>query len=87
MVGEFHSFWLSNVWKARVFYISFHEFSGRRYQCLVSVRIELARMANTKNPIVFLDVSIDGGTPGRMAFEVFPTCCICSIPIISPSSC
>lgn len=30
----------------------------------------LARMANPKNPIVFMDVSINGSTPGRMVFVV-----------------
>ena len=48
----------------------FHDLSGSSYWCLICHKTEAVKMAKTKNPLVFLDVSIDGRTPGRMAFEV-----------------
>lgn len=45
----------------------FHQI-GKSFRALAYRR---DKMSQKKNPTVFLDVSINGGSPGRMTFEVY----------------
>ncbi|RZS07644.1 hypothetical protein BHM03_00038507, partial [Ensete ventricosum] len=48
-----------------------HDFVGEVSLLLGPGIVHLAKMATKNNPIVFLDIAIDGKAAGRMVFELF----------------